>query len=382
MTVVRTPQGVIAALAATSRSTRARRRAHSPTSIASRRSRAKRACGCCSPTRPTPTARARREARPRSAPCSRGVFQARSGPAHHVASFASHVHRLQQVADIAVERGPQDRAARAVDGAQHQAGAATSGCCTSRRKSIADAESSSELDPARDLRRLHRLAGRIPQPCCGRWSSVRIATVKIAKDDTVVFSAHPIPGNEASVARLRNGLAQLGADVVHSGHSRSAHQRPRQAGRARPCSTGGEPRVVRARSRRARAPRRARAARRRARHARGPVARLPRRRHARARRRRHRTGRAEFPAGEVYVDGTVDGVDDEVLRQRKTARRRTGSSRSWCDVDLATAGSVDGPEVISRGWATDRDRAELHEAVAACGAQRSGARTRRTRCDA
>ena len=41
--------------------------------------------------------------------------------------------------------------------------------------------------------------------------------VKLTSDDLVVFSSHPIPGNEASVARLRNGLARLGADVVHSG---------------------------------------------------------------------------------------------------------------------------------------------------------------------
>ena len=35
--------------------------------------------------------------------------------------------------------------------------------------------------------------------------------------DTVIFSSHPIPGNEAAVARVRSGLARQGATVVHSG---------------------------------------------------------------------------------------------------------------------------------------------------------------------
>ena len=39
----------------------------------------------------------------------------------------------------------------------------------------------------------------------------------IGEDDTVVFSSHPIPGNEAAVSKLHNDLALLGAQIVHSG---------------------------------------------------------------------------------------------------------------------------------------------------------------------
>jgi ribonuclease J len=41
--------------------------------------------------------------------------------------------------------------------------------------------------------------------------------VKLAREDTVVFSARPIPGNEKAIARVMNHLARRGADVVHEG---------------------------------------------------------------------------------------------------------------------------------------------------------------------
>ena len=41
--------------------------------------------------------------------------------------------------------------------------------------------------------------------------------VTIGPQDTVIFSSHPIPGNEAAVGRVRSGLARQGATIVHSG---------------------------------------------------------------------------------------------------------------------------------------------------------------------
>jgi len=41
--------------------------------------------------------------------------------------------------------------------------------------------------------------------------------LKLDNNDTVVFSSHPIPGNEAAVATVRNGLARHGVRVFHSG---------------------------------------------------------------------------------------------------------------------------------------------------------------------
>ena len=41
--------------------------------------------------------------------------------------------------------------------------------------------------------------------------------VTIGPQDTVIFSSHPIPGNEEAIARVRSGLARQGAKIVHSG---------------------------------------------------------------------------------------------------------------------------------------------------------------------
>src|SRR5262249_30445318 len=41
--------------------------------------------------------------------------------------------------------------------------------------------------------------------------------VKVAEDDTVVFSARAIPGNEKAIGRVINHLARRGADVIHEG---------------------------------------------------------------------------------------------------------------------------------------------------------------------
>ena len=49
-----------------------------------------------------------------------------------VACFASHVHRVQQVLDAARHDRPAGGARRPIDGAQHDASRASSGCCTSR----------------------------------------------------------------------------------------------------------------------------------------------------------------------------------------------------------------------------------------------------------
>src|SRR4029077_8942979 len=41
--------------------------------------------------------------------------------------------------------------------------------------------------------------------------------IKIGPEDTVILSSHPIPGNEANVSKVIDGMTRLGADVVHSG---------------------------------------------------------------------------------------------------------------------------------------------------------------------
>jgi len=81
--------------------------------------------------------------------------------------------------------------------------------------SIRDIEDIDDLDPA-----------RICVVCTGSQGEPRAALTQMAlgtsrwlkldSNDTIVFSSHPIPGNEAAVASVRNGLARMGAKVIHS----------------------------------------------------------------------------------------------------------------------------------------------------------------------
>jgi ribonuclease J len=43
--------------------------------------------------------------------------------------------------------------------------------------------------------------------------------LKLTGEDTVIFSSHPIPGNEHAVTKVIDNLMRLGAEVIHSGLS-------------------------------------------------------------------------------------------------------------------------------------------------------------------
>ena len=135
-----------------------------------------------------------------------------------VASFASHVHRVQQVCDAAVANG---------------------------RKVVVTGRSMINITKiARDLGYLHiddddivdaYAMGNMPADkvvvlCTGSQGEplsalARIAngdhkTVQIQEGDTVVISASPVPGNEKAVSRVMNRLYRAGAHVVHKGMAR------------------------------------------------------------------------------------------------------------------------------------------------------------------
>ena len=133
-----------------------------------------------------------------------------------VGAFASHIHRIQQVMDAAVASG------RTV---------ATLGLSMQRNVGLAR-----ELNllrvPDRALRDITDLegleGGQVLIVCTGSQGEPRAALtqmaegtskwVEIGADDTVIFSSHPIPGNEAAVGAVRNGLARRGARVLHTGN--------------------------------------------------------------------------------------------------------------------------------------------------------------------
>ena len=144
-----------------------------------------------------------------------------------IASFASHIHRMQQICDAAVSSG--------------------------RKVVVTGRSMIQNTDIARNLGYLHisddnlidayelksMPADKVVIMCTGSQGEPlsalsRIAngehkTIHIDEGDTVIISATPVPGNEKAVTRVTNLLAKMGLDVwdkrralVHvSGHAGS-----------------------------------------------------------------------------------------------------------------------------------------------------------------
>ena len=133
-----------------------------------------------------------------------------------VASFASHVHRIQQIIDMAALHG--------------------------RRVALVGRSMVRNMGVARDLGLLKVPAGLmvtvdelagLPDDetvliCTGSQGEPmavlsRIANrdhpISVGPQDTVVLASSLIPGNENSVNRVVNGLSRLGAHVVHKGNA-------------------------------------------------------------------------------------------------------------------------------------------------------------------
>jgi len=134
-----------------------------------------------------------------------------------VASFSSHVHRVQQVLDAAAAHGRR---------------VALVGRSMVRNMAIA-----SELGYLRvpedvliDSKRVDELPDdEIVLMCTGSQGEPMAALSRIANNDhkisvgpgdTVILASSLIPGNENAVFRVINGLTRLGARVVHSGNAK------------------------------------------------------------------------------------------------------------------------------------------------------------------
>jgi len=134
-----------------------------------------------------------------------------------VASFASHVHRVQQVLDAAYAHG--------------------------RRVALVGRSMVRNMGVARDLGYLQvpgnvlvdlKAVDDLPEDqvvlmCTGSQGEPMAALsrmagndhrVRINRGDTVVLASSLIPGNENAVFRVINGLTRLGAKVVHSGNAK------------------------------------------------------------------------------------------------------------------------------------------------------------------
>ena len=133
-----------------------------------------------------------------------------------VGAFASHIHRIQQVMGAAVDAG-RTVATLGLSMQRNVGLARELGLLRIPDHALRDITDIEGLDPARVL-----------IVCTGSQGETRAALTQMAEGnskwieigdrDTVIFSSHPIPGNEAAVGAVRNGLARRGARVLHTGN--------------------------------------------------------------------------------------------------------------------------------------------------------------------
>ncbi|MFF3852639.1 ribonuclease J [Micromonospora sp. NPDC002575] len=130
-----------------------------------------------------------------------------------VASFASHVHRVQQVFDSAVEHG-RKVALIGRSMVRNMGIARDLGLLNIPAGLVISIEEATALPPERIVLMSTGSQGE-PMSALGRMASGDHRHITIAPGDTVVLASSLVPGNETSVYRVINRLARAGAVVVH-----------------------------------------------------------------------------------------------------------------------------------------------------------------------
>ena len=148
-------------------------------------------------------------------PVLRRVFDENEGRRIIIGAFSSHVHRIQQVADAAAATG-RKLVVMGPSMVRNTTLARELGLLNISDKMLARDSDLDDLDPARTCIVCTGSQGE-SRAALNLMGQGRHRFVTVGDTDTVVFSSHPIPGNEAAVARLHNSLARRGARLVHSG---------------------------------------------------------------------------------------------------------------------------------------------------------------------
>ncbi len=145
-----------------------------------------------------------------------GVF-AESSKRIIVASFASHVHRVQQVLDAAAAHGRRVAlVGRSM--VRNMAIAADLGYLKVPAGVLVDLKAVDDLPDDEVVLMCTGSQGE-PMAALSRMAN-NDHKVSVGAGDTVVLASSLIPGNENAVFRVINGLTRLGARVVHSGNAK------------------------------------------------------------------------------------------------------------------------------------------------------------------
>jgi ribonuclease J len=213
---------------------------------------------------------------------------------------------------------------------------------------LRDIEDVGDLDPAKVCVISTGSQGE-PMSALALLASSENRRLQLHEGDVVIMSSHPIPGNEANVSKVIDGLVRMGAEVVHSGiadvhstghakqeelktllsiaepewfvpvhgeyrhmvaHARLAHAMGVPTDHIHVCEDGDE--VVLDDDGLTREPK-------------------------------------KVPAGYLYVDGIIGDVGVGVLRDRRVLAEE-GVVVVIVAVDVTTGAIITGPEIITRGW--------------------------------
>ena len=133
-----------------------------------------------------------------------------------VASFSSHVHRVQQVLDAAVKNGRRVvLLGRSM--VRNMKIASDLGFLEVPEGVLVDLKKSGDIP---DHRIVYMSTGSQGEPMAVLSRMVRgDHQIQVGDGDTVILASSLIPGNENSVFRIINGLMKLGANVVHKGNA-------------------------------------------------------------------------------------------------------------------------------------------------------------------
>ena len=276
----------------------------------------------------------------------RALFAEQRGQRIITASFASHLHRIQQIADAAIAEG-RVVATLGLSMKKNVRMGRDLGVVKIPDQSLVDIEDIDNYPPGKVCVISTGSQGE-PMSALALLGRGENKWVKIGETDTVILSSHAIPGNESNVNRVIDGLLRAGAQVIHSGVADVHATGHAQADElktflslTRPdffVPIHGEYRHMVANAKL------------------GYLMGVP---------HDHvlvcedgdvltlndeglaATGRV--PAGYLYVDGIVGDVGQGVLRDRKVLAEE-GVVVVVVTVDIETGKVLVGPEIITRGW--------------------------------
>ncbi len=274
------------------------------------------------------------------------LFAAHADKRIIVACFASHIHRVQQIADAAIVNG-RTVATLGRSMGKNVALARSMGLLHIPDDRLVDIERIGDLDPRR-LCVISTGSQGEPMSALALMAAADNKWISVGDGDLVVLSSHAIPGNESAVGKVIDGLTRLGAEVVHSGLAEvhvSGHAKREELktllSLARPecfIPVHGEFRHLTHHARLARDMGVAAAGVLLAED--GDVIELT---------ERGVDFVAEVPAGYLYVDGIVGDVGQGVLRDRRVLAEE-GVVVVVVTVDAKSGEVLTGPEIITRGW--------------------------------